>query len=264
MTAAQFRVSPAALTDARVGDLVVVEGPEAHHALRVRRVVPGEVVRLADGAGAGVRGLVEGTDGGALAVRVDAVLRDADPGPTLVLVQALAKGGRDELAIEAATELGVDEVVAWSAERSVVRWRADREAKSLEKWQRVVEAAAKQARRLSDPRVVGPWTTSRLAERMRATVAGGGSAYILDGQAQEPLAGRRPPASGEVLIVVGPEGGVSDLELATFVACGGTPVRLGAPVLRSSTAGPAALAVICAATRWRACPEAEDVVPQSP
>lgn len=257
MTAAQFRVDPGVLDDARVGDLVTVTGSEAHHAVRVRRLAAGEPVRCADGTGRGVAGVVEaagGPRGDTLTIRVIAVLELASPGPSFVLVQALAKGGRDELAVEAATELGVDEVLAWQAERSIVRWRPERAAKSLAKWQHLVTAAAKQARRLTEPTVRGPVSTAEVAARLAAAVQAGGAAYVLHEEAEQPLAGRALPTGGEVVLVVGPEGGIAPGELAAIAAAGAVPVRLGENVLRSSTAGPAALAVLSAAGRWRSGP----------
>lgn len=257
MTAAQFRVEPGVLDGLGVGDLVTLTGPEAHHAVRVRRLTAGEPVRCADGTGRGVTGLVEvagGPGGDTLTVRVTALLAQGRAGPSFVLVQALAKGGRDELAVEAATELGVDEVLAWQAERSIVRWRPDRAEKSLAKWQSLVTAAAKQARRLTEPTVRGPVSTAWVAARLAAAVEAGGAAYLLHEEAAVPLAGRHLPEAGEIVLVVGPEGGLAERELAAFAAAGAVPVRLGESVLRSSTAGPAALAVLSAAGRWRAAP----------
>lgn len=252
VTAAQFRVDPGTLETLTVGDVLTVTGAEAHHAVRVRRLAAGEPVRCADGTGRGVAGVVEAAGPDGLTVRVTRLL-DGSLAPAearFVLVQALAKGGRDELAVEAATELGVDEVLAWQAERSIVRWRAERAGKSLAKWQHLVNAAAKQARRLSEPAVAGPCSTADVVRRLAAAREGGGAAYVLHGQAGQPLAGRAVPDAGDVVLVVGPEGGIAEGELAAFTEAGAIPVRLGDNVLRSSTAGPAALAVLLAATRW--------------
>ena len=267
MTAAQFRVPTTLLENLRVGDTLTLTGPEAYHAVRVLRLAVGEPVRCADGAGRGVAGVVHGlgvcdaadadADADALIVRVTKLLTQPRLGPSLVLVQALAKGGRDELAVEAATELGVDEVLAWQAERSVVRWREERAAKSLAKWQRVVAAAAKQARRLFEPPVYGPAATADVARRLASAVTAGGAAYVLHEEAPRPLAGRELPERGDVVVVVGPEGGITAAELAAFTEAGATPVRLGDHVLRTSTAGPAALAVLSAAGRWRDAPPRE-------
>lgn len=243
MTAPLYRCS---LDGVSVGSLVLLDGLEGHHAATVKRTRAGEHVLLADGIG--LRALAEVTEveAGALRLSVLQVERGPDDGRHLILVQALAKGGRDEQAVEAATELGVDAVWAWQADRSIVRWRAERAAKSLAKWKGVVDAAAKQARRATAPRVEGPLSSADLAERMRA----GALVLVLHEEAEEPLAGVVIP-TGEVLIVVGPEGGITPAELASFEHAGACAVRLGLNVLRTGTAGPAALAVVSAATRWR-------------
>jgi 16S rRNA (uracil1498-N3)-methyltransferase len=164
-----------------------------------------------------------------------------------VLIQALAKGDRDEQAIEAATELGVDEVVPWQAERSVVIWRGERAVRSLRKWEQIVLAATKQSRRTRIPSVSEPANHQGVIRRIEeATLA-----LVLHEEAQLSLAGLELPTSGDVVLIVGPEGGISPVELSAFVGAGAVAVRLGANILRSSSAGPAALAVMSAAGRWR-------------
>ncbi|GAB77567.1 16S rRNA (uracil1498-N3)-methyltransferase [Austwickia chelonae] len=246
MTAALFRLSEGSLDGCSAGAVLELDGAEAHHAV-VRRIRIDEQILLADGSGLVAESTVIEIGQGRLSARVD-LIRDAGPQPPrLVLAQALAKNDRDEAAIEAATELGVDEVLAWQAGRSVVVWRGERGQRSLRKWGSVVAAAAKQARRSTVPQVEGPVTTARLVERISAADA----AFVLHERAEQPLAATEIPAQGEVLLVVGPEGGISDEELGAFVEAGACPVVLGDTVLRSSSAGPAGLAVVLAATRWR-------------
>jgi 16S rRNA (uracil1498-N3)-methyltransferase len=171
---------------------------------------------------------------------------EPDPGVRLVLVQALAKGDRDELAIEAATEVGVDGVLPWQAERSVVVWRGDRAAKSRARWVGTVRAAAKQSRRARLPEVGTAVDTTGLASRVRETVAAGGAALVLHEDASTPLAaaGLGDAEPRTVLVIVGPEGGISDRELGLLTDAGAEAVRLGPHVLRTSTAGPVALALL--------------------
>jgi 16S rRNA (uracil1498-N3)-methyltransferase len=164
-----------------------------------------------------------------------------------VLVQALAKGDRDEQAIEAATELGVDEVVPWQAARSIVIWRGERAARSLRKWESVVLAATKQSRRARVPQVSQPANQAAVIRRIESAAL----ALVLHEEAERPLAGIELPTSGDVVLIVGPEGGIAPDELTAFGAAGAVAVRLGPHVLRSSSAGPAALAVLSAAGRWR-------------
>jgi 16S rRNA (uracil1498-N3)-methyltransferase len=168
-----------------------------------------------------------------------------EPAPALrlVVVQALAKGGRDEDAVESMTEIGVDEVIGWSASRSVAKWTE----RTAAKWQSTAGAAARQSRRSWWPSVVGPLSTSEVATRLSAATL----ALVLHESASEQLSAIDLPMSGEIVVVVGPEGGISDEELASFQAAGADVVRLGDTVLRSSTAGVAALSAICARTRWR-------------
>jgi 16S rRNA (uracil1498-N3)-methyltransferase len=241
-----FLGEPSAVAGAVVGASLLLDGDEGRHAATVVRIRPGERYFVADGAGR--RALLEATDVDRAWVRgrVIEVSDEAEPAPRLVLVQALAKGDRDEQAVEAATELGVDEVVPWQAERSVVVWRGDRAAKSLAKWAAVVARATKQSRRSRVP-VTSP------AVGLAPLVARVGEAsltLVLHEDATEPLASVELPASGDVLVVVGPEGGITDREIDALSAAGARPVRLGSTILRASSAGPAALAVLSARTRW--------------
>ena len=247
MTAPIFFVSAGQLVGATQGSLVVLDGPEGRHGATVKRMAVGEQVLLTDGVGHRVDAVVESVGAGELSLRLQTVIQEAQPDPRFVLVQALAKGDRDEQAIEAATELGVDEVVPWQAARSVVIWRGERAARSRRKWESVVLAAAKQSRRARVPEVGEPADLGAVIQRIQeATLA-----LVLHEEAQLPLAGLGLPPSGEVLLIVGPEGGVAPEELTAFVNAGAVAVRLGANVLRSSSAGPAALAVVSAAGRWR-------------
>jgi 16S rRNA (uracil1498-N3)-methyltransferase len=242
-----FYVPSGGLDGVEPGGLVTVEGPEGRHAVAVRRLAPGEGVDLSDGAGTRAVGTVAAAEGSRLDVEIEHIVHEAPPPFRLVLVQALAKGDRDQLAAETATELGVDAVVPWQAERSIVRWKGERAAKALAKWRSVVFAAAKQARRARVPEVEdvvdSPRLASRIAEARLAVVlheeATAGVSALLDG-----LAGSSPDeAVGEVLFIVGPEGGISPAELERFTTAGARLALLGPHVLRSSTAGPAALAL---------------------
>ncbi|WP_377643320.1 16S rRNA (uracil(1498)-N(3))-methyltransferase [Oryzobacter terrae] len=229
------------------GATVVVDGPEGRHAATVRRTRVGEHLLLTDGAGLRVEAEVVAVGRGTLDVRVVTVATDPEPSPRLVLVQALAKNDRDDQAVEAATELGVDEVVPWQASRSVVQWRGERGEKARRKWEAVLLAATKQSRRTRHP-LLGP--TSSTAELVRR-VPSAALVLVLHEDATTPLATVELPPEGDVLVVVGPEGGIAPDELDALVAAGATAVRLGSTVLRSSSAGPAALAVLSAASRWR-------------
>ncbi|HET7822317.1 MAG TPA: 16S rRNA (uracil(1498)-N(3))-methyltransferase [Ornithinibacter sp.] len=247
MTLPLHLLAPEALAGRGVGDVVVLDGPEGRHAATVRRTRVGEHLLLTDGLGLRVVGEVVTVGSGTLDLRVLSVSSDPGPQPRFVLVQALAKNDRDDQAVEAATECGVDEVVPWQASRSVVQWRGERGEKARRKWDAVLVAATKQSRRTRRP-VLGPTaTTADVAARVRQAAA----AFVLHEDATLPLAGVTLPDAGDVLLVVGPEGGVSPEELTTLTDAGAVAVRLGSTVLRSSSAGPAALAVLSATSRWR-------------
>lgn len=230
---------------ARPGDDVVVTGPEAHHAA-VQRRGPGERVELVDGRGARASGVVGEAGPERLVVRIDATSFDDDP--EVVLVQALAKGGRDEQAIEAATELGATRIVPWSAARCVVEWRGAKADKARASWADRVLAAAKQSRRARVPVVDGLVTTAQLASAVSAAVSRGARVIVLHESAAAPLS--LGAVAGEPLeplwFIVGPEGGIADDELATLTASGAVAARLGPYVLRASSAGPAAIAAAAA------------------
>lgn len=235
------------LAEAAPGSVVVVDGDEAHHAVAVRRMRVGEEVVLTDGAGTRVRGEVAATGKRRLEVLVADVERVAEPAPRFTVVQALPKGDRGELAVEVLTEVGCSAVVPWAAARSVAVWRGERATKSLARWRSTAREAAKQARRAWFPRVAELADTGEVAR----LVAGADLALVLHEEADRPLAGTPVPESGEVLLVVGPEGGLTGEEVASLVDAGAVPVRLGAEVLRTSTAGVAAVSALLARTpRW--------------
>lgn len=234
---------------AQPGDTVALTGAEAHHAAVVRRVRAGEEITVGDGRGVWLSGGVADAAPKLVTVRVTARTDVAPASPRLVLVQALAKGDRDELAIQAATELGADEIVPWQAARSVSRWSAEKAAKGVARWQTIVREAAKQAHRAWLPEVTTPVTTAQLAAR--AGAGGAARTLVLEPTASVPLSGIDAGAADELVLVVGPEGGIAPEELDALATAGATLVRLGDTVLRTSTAGPAALAVLAARQgRW--------------
>lgn len=250
MTRAVFYLAPQDLAGLGAGSAWLLDGPEGHHARTVKRIGPGEELDLADGQGlrapAVVRGLPEG--GG---LELELLEDPSRSGASRMrLVQALAKNDRDLLAAEMATELGVAAVVPWQADRSIVRWKGERAAKAHAKWEKTVAAAAKQARRATVP-VVEPLAGSRdLPGRLHEDPAA--SILVLHEEAAAPLteAVAQLPAEGPVYVVVGPEGGISEQEVRALEAVGARTVSAGPDVLRASTAGAAALAVLNAGTGY--------------
>lgn len=230
-----------------VGAVIDLTGPEAKHAVAVRRMRTGEAIQLTNKTGLRVRGSVESIIGNTLHVRVESVEQEQIPQFQLTLVQALAKGDRDELAIQAATELGVMAVIPWEADRSVSRWIGIKEAKGVERWQSIVTEAAKQSLSVWHPKVDAPIKSVQVAQLVDAYDA----VLVLDPTAEKGIGSTNLPSSGTVAFVVGPEGGISDLELEALEKAGAVRVNLGAPILRTSTAGVAAISAILALTgRW--------------
>ncbi|WP_232662965.1 16S rRNA (uracil(1498)-N(3))-methyltransferase [Pseudonocardia sp. TRM90224] len=228
------------------GAQAVLDGPEGRHAATVKRIRAGERVLLADGRGGLADAVVDAAERDTVTLTISRRRTLAPPAPRVLLAQALVKGDRGELAVEMATEAGVDTILPWRAARCVARWDdGPRGAKALAKWRGTVREAAKQARRPWLPEVEEPVSTAALARRVAAVAC----ALVLHESATTRLADVRLPTDGEVLLAVGPEGGVSDAELAELSAAGAVAVRLGPEVLRASTAAAVALGALGVLTR---------------
>jgi 16S rRNA (uracil1498-N3)-methyltransferase len=248
MTAALFVVDAAVAAGAHPGDEVSLTGPEGHHAVGVKRVVVGELVDLSDGLGTVLRTRVAAVPGrDALVAQVLAVERIPAPQPRLVVVQGLPKGDRGELAVEALTEVGADVIVPWAAQRCVVRWTGEKAERGRARWEAVASAAAKQSRRAWFPQVPALATSGDVVALLGRAARG----IVLHEAAERPLARAGWPTGGDVVLVVGPEGGIAPDEVEAFTAAGAGLARMGRSVMRASTAGTAAAAVVLAATdRW--------------
>jgi 16S rRNA (uracil1498-N3)-methyltransferase len=233
-----------------VGELAVVDGDEGFHAANVRRIRPGEELDLGNGCGAVARCVVEDVAKGRLAARVLDRRTMPLPVPNVTVVQALPKSDRSELAIELATEAGADAFVAWQASRCVARWESSAKVdKGLRRWGAVARAAARQSRRPYIPAVDGVVSTAELVQRVHD---GGVMALVLHESATVGLTELPVAQADSLLLVVGPEGGIADDEIAALTEAGAAAVRLGPTVLRTSTAAAVALGALGALTaRWR-------------
>lgn len=231
-----------------VGDEWVLDGAEGHHAANVQRLTAGEELILADGRGGTATAVVLVAGKGNLKIKIMSRGYAESADPRLVVVQGLPKGDRGELAVQAMTEVGVDEIIPWSASRSVTVWKGERAARARDKWATTAREAAKQARRAWLPEIAsGALSTAKVAERMRGEAA----TFVLHEEATDRLTGVPLPAAGEIILVVGPEGGIAPAELDAFAEAGARTVRLGTEVLRTSTAGVAALSVLATRLgRW--------------
>jgi 16S rRNA (uracil1498-N3)-methyltransferase len=223
------------------GDRLSVTGQEARHAVTVNRIRVGESVTIGNGRGLMARGPVAQADASELVVEVADIWRVREPSPRISLVQALAKGDRDELAIQAATELGIDRVIPWSADRSISRWEGAKVTKGRDRWQSIVREATKQSIRAWLPSVDELVDIKQLVSQ-----CGAERVLVLEPTAETPLSRLSVNQNDrrDIAVVVGPEGGISPNELAQLSAAGAELVRLGDSVLRTSSAGPAAVAVL--------------------
>ena len=227
-------------------DHYTLDGPEGHHAADVQRLQPGETLQLTDGTGNTAAARVTTAERGALRLRILERHTLPAPDPKLTVVQALPKGDRGERAVQMLTEIGVDEVIPWAASRSIVQWKGPRGDKARAKWTATAREASKQARRARLAHVAELHTTKQLVQRLGAAAR----VLVLHEEATLPLSRSELPDTGEIALVIGPEGSISPDELAALLGFG-EPVRLGDTVLRTSTAGPAALAVLQARLgRW--------------
>lgn len=248
MSAPIFYISAEEYETLTPGASFELDGPEGKHAL-VKRMEVGESIDLGDGTGRRAVGTVHSLTDRGVIVRVE-LLREERTSPRIYLVQALAKDGRDLLAIETATELGVYGVLPWSADRSIVRWKGERAAKAHTKWQNTVTAAAKQSRRALIPEVYDLYSTTDLVELIEEVTGQGSAVFILHEQATERLSAQAAELAGgenlpeEIYLLVGPEGGISDREVQLFTEAGAHLALLGDEVLRSSTAGSAAMCTL--------------------
>jgi 16S rRNA (uracil1498-N3)-methyltransferase len=228
-------------------DVILLCGAEGRHAAAVRRLRPGERADVGDGAGLVAECVVAANSGRGLELAVRARRAVPRPDPLITVVQAIPKGDRGELAVEEMTEVGVDRIVPWAAARCVPVWRAERGARSLDRWRVTAREAAKQSRRAWIPEVTEPASAADVAQ----VITKAACAIVLEPGAAQSLGQLRPPESGDLVVIVGPEGGITDEENTAFRTAGATPRSLGPTVLRTSTAGTVAAAVLLSrSSRW--------------
>ena len=237
------------LSAAQAGDAITLSGPEARHAVTVKRMQQGEKLALIDGTGIRLTLTVTEISGkDHLTGTVESVTQLPEPNPRVTVVQAIPKSERAELAVDLATQAGADEIIAWQADRCVAKWDGKKAPKAVAKWQAAAEAAAKQSRRDRIPQVRGPLTTRQLVAEL-AERAESASVLVLHEEATESI--REVGLHGEVFLLVGPEGGIGEEELTTLREAGAVAIKLGPEVLRTASAAMVALAAIGMRTeRW--------------
>ncbi|QSB04471.1 16S rRNA (uracil(1498)-N(3))-methyltransferase [Natronoglycomyces albus] len=220
-------------------DQATLDGPEGHHAADVQRLRVGEKLTLSDGSGHLADAEVTAVRKGELDLLLSHRRTIPAPNPRLIVAQALPKGDRGERATQMMTEIGVDEIIPWQSARSITQWKGPRGEKSRQKWVNVAREASKQARRATLPTIAEVHTTKQLVQRLREAT----QVLLLHEEATEPLSGVSLVGDGDIILIIGPEGSLTPEELAAFTQFG-APIRLGQTVLRTSTAGPAALSVL--------------------
>jgi len=212
----------------------------------VRRLVTGERVDVTDGSGLVAECVVTAAGAGKLELAVLDKRIEPHPEPTVTVIQAIPKGDRGELAVELLTEVGADVIVPWAADRCVAVWRGDRAVKSRARWSATAEQAAKQSRRAWFPEVTAPVDLVGAVRRVQTAAR----AIVLDPSGSQPVATVGVPDIGEIVIIVGPEGGITHAESDALAGAGAIAVRLGPTVLRASSAGVVAAGIVLSRTRW--------------
>ena len=236
-----------------LGAVLTVTGPEAHHAVTVRRLRVGEQIQLTDGRGRVVSGAVQSAPArDRVDVEVQQIVDVAAPTPTVTVVQALLKGSTGADAVDSLTEVGVDRVIPWIASRCVTRTSA---GESVARWERAAQEAGKQSRRAWWPSVATVVDTVGLVALVRERRSAGAQVVVLHESSSEPLPAVLAPTPSDIVLIVGPEGGLTEDEVAHLHEVGGTPVSLGPTVLRAALAGAVAAGVALAGMgRWRVAP----------
>lgn len=231
--------------DVKAGAVVYLDAASSGHAIRSQRLSAADRVLVSDGAGTLAQGIIESADPQRTGIYLETVAVQPGPAMKINLVQALAKGDRDLMAVEMATEIGVDAVTPWQAQRSIVRVRPERAAKTQNKWQAKLRTAAQQARRARIPELRPLVQDSDIAQLHVPTA--GEHVIVLheDGQTSlQDAVAMLPDTAGLLHLVVGPEGGVSGDEVTAVAQAGGSIVQIGTNVMRASTAGPVAIALL--------------------
>lgn len=223
------------------GDLVI-EGDEAHHAGSAARIKVGEKINVTNGKGRIAEVEVLDINKRNIGCRILEVRDETRAKVVLTVIQALTKGDRARETIELLTEGGAELIIPWQAARSIGQWKDDKDAQG--KWRTWAKEATKQSRRTWIPEILDLHTTAQVKRRIQdsdLTIV----LHENGAEAFSEILTSAPPR--EILLIVGPEGGISDDELASFVSSGARSIRLGKPVFRSAHAGVAALAAIQAA-----------------
>lgn len=234
---------------ADAGSSAGISGAEARHAIQSQRTTVGERIELIDGTG--TRAVVEVTaisGKNQLVGIIESITHEPPATPQVTVVQALPKSERSELAIDLLTQAGANVIVPWQASRCIAKWPTSaKQQKGVAKWEAAALAAAKQSRRAYIPQITGLKTTSDVEK----LIAEADIALVLDEQAEESLKNLPLADVENIVLIIGPEGGITEEELVVFQTAGAKAIVLGPEVLRTASAGMVALAAIGIRTaRW--------------
>lgn len=223
-----------------------LSGSEAHHAIKVRRVTEGEIVFITNGEGLVVEAIVLKIESGkSLLLESKQTQQQNQKKPIIAVAQALAKGDRSDLSVELLTEVGVDEIIPWQANRSVSKWD-EKEDKALEKWIQISRESSKQSRRGIFPKITNVLKSPNLVNIFNKF----SKVIVLDPDSPKKIIDQIENNLESYLLVIGPEGGIEKEELDLFKKHHAVDARLGDSILRTSSAGAIGASILMSSTRW--------------
>ena len=235
----------------KAGELAIINEKEAIYALNIRRIRVGEYIHLGNGTGTLCFCIVEKSNKNSLTVRALQLISISPPKLKIKVVQAIPKSDNSGLAVQLATEAGADIISAWQASRCVSIWQGSKINKGLKRWKDVAISASKQSRRAYIPEIEGLISTTKLIKQVSNSTSNGSIVLVLHELAAMSLASQKLDKFNSIVIIVGPEGGISNGEMTMLAKAGAKAVRLGPNILRTSTAAAIALGAIGASTeRW--------------
>lgn len=217
-----------------------IEGDAANHITRVLRLRPGDPLAVFDGRGGEHAARIEEFRKGAVIIAVgDRSAAERESPLSLTLAQGISRGERMDWVVQKATELGVTRIVPVATERTVVKLDARQSARKLQHWQGIAVAACEQSGRNRIPDITAP----RSLQEFLSGLGAGATRLLLSPAGARRIEELQPP-QGEVLVLIGPEGGLAETEQRAATAAGFVALRLGPRVLRTETAAVATLALL--------------------
>lgn len=220
-----------------------ITGVDVKHIGKVLRMQPGDKLQVVSDDGVSALAEVTAISETTVTVRCLEVLAEShEPAVKITLAQGLAKGEKMDFIIQKAVELGAYSIVPVAMEHSVVRLDGAKADKKVERWQKIAEAAAKQSKRDIIPQVQAVQSVSQMLANNNCKTKI--IAYECEDRMSLKTALREAGQLDDLLLIIGPEGGISEGELAKTREAGAVPVSLGRRILRAETAGLVAMSAI--------------------